>query len=125
MIYASKEYIGPVREKWTLIVDAKRPHLNAHAEASSEARGLNLGLSLHLHLCFAHASKKALACLRINAGSPELPLFDNAISTVLTGNPMCSLNTVMCTRLTAPAVCVRTSGNITLSLLVATFCRVL
>ena len=64
---------------------------------------------------------KALACLRISAGSPELPLYDNAKSTVLTSNLMCSLNIVMCTRVTAPAGGVRTSGTLTLSLLAATF----
>ena len=58
MIYALKEYIGPVLEKLALIADAKRPHLNAHADASSKAKGLNLGPSLDLHLCFAYASNE-------------------------------------------------------------------
>ena len=64
---------------------------------------------------------KALTCLHISAGSHARSLFDNAISTVLTSNLIGSLNIVMCTRMTAPAGGVRTSGTLTLSLLVATF----
>ena len=63
-----------------LIAYAQEPPLNAHAEVSSSARCLNFGLGLHLYPYFMYASSEGSG---ESVHSPEHPLLDNVISSII------------------------------------------
>ena len=84
----NNQIIGLAHEILAFITHANQPPLSNHADASRGSRGLNIGSSLHLLHTLCMQEEKAMARLRLRAGSSELSLLADAINTI---NPRAGL----------------------------------